>query len=120
MLGNYVWPIIVSSIVTTCNALQQGSHSHLGIEPFSAIETALTPDSYNVKVQQLSTKIMISTGSPTSSLTETTEVLDLEESNVTCEDLEEFPMPLTGAVGANLASCRINTLNLRRILVHFI
>ena len=105
MFGNYIWPFIVSSMLATCNALQQGSPSGLGIEPFSAMETLLTPNSY-AKVQHSSTKIMISTGSYPSP-TKTTEVIDLEDSNVMCEDLEDFPMELEAAVGANLASTPI-------------
>ena len=103
MFGNYIWLFIVSSMLTTCNALQQGSPSGLGIEPFSAIETALTTDSNTAKVQQLSTKIMISTGDP-SDYARKTEVIDLEDSNVICEDLQDFPVELAYAVGANLAS----------------
>jgi hypothetical protein len=36
-----------------------------------------------------------------------TEVIDLEDSNVICEDLEDFTMEIQGAVGANLASTPI-------------
>ena len=36
-----------------------------------------------------------------------TEVIDLEDSNVICEDLENFPMEISDAVGANLASTPI-------------
>ena len=107
MVGNYIRSLIVSSMLATCNALHQGSPSGLGIESFSAIETALTPDSYNAKVQQLSTKVMISTGGPRSSATKTTEVIDSEDSNVICEDLEDFPIEIADAVGANLASMAI-------------
>ena len=107
MFGNYISLLIVSSMLTTCNALQQGSPSGLVIEPFSAIETALTPDSHNAKVQQLSTKVIISTGYPRNSFTKATEVIDLEDSNVMCEDLKDFPMELDDAVGANLASTPI-------------
>ena len=49
---------------------------------------------------------MISTGNPTNTATKT-EVIDLEDSNVICEDLEDFPMEIQGAVGANLASSPI-------------
>ena len=49
---------------------------------------------------------MISTGFPTNSGTKT-EVIDLEDSNVICEDLEDFPIEISGAVGANLASTPI-------------
>ena len=36
-----------------------------------------------------------------------TEVIGLEDSNVICEDLEDFPLEAAGAVGANLASTPI-------------
>ena len=36
-----------------------------------------------------------------------TEVIGLEDSNVICEDLEDFPLEVFGAVGANLASTPI-------------
>ena len=49
---------------------------------------------------------MISTGFPTNSGTKT-EVIDLEDSNIICEDLEDFPIEIDGAVGANLASTPI-------------
>ena len=101
MFRNYIWPFIVLSMLATCDALQQGRSSGLDIEPFSAIETTLTPDSYNAKVQQSSTKVMISTGR------KTTEVIDLADSNVKCEDLEDFPISIDAAIGANLASTPI-------------
>ena len=51
---------------------------------------------------------MISTGTyATNSATKTTEVIDLEDSNVICEDLDDFPEQRYGAVGANLASTPI-------------
>jgi hypothetical protein len=51
---------------------------------------------------------LISTGGPkNSALTKTTEVIDLEDSNVVCDDLEDFPMETYGTVGANLASTPI-------------
>ena len=51
-------------------------------------------------------KLMISTGSPTF-LSTNTEVFDLEDSSIICQDLQNFPMATTGAVGANLASMPI-------------
>ena len=62
MSGNYIWPFIVLYMLATCNTLQQGSPSGLSIEPFPAIETFVTPDLYNTKVQHSSTKVVISTG----------------------------------------------------------
>ena len=51
---------------------------------------------------------MISTGAPTTtSATKTTEVIDLEDSNVICGDLEDFSLETEGAVGANVASTPI-------------
>merc|ERR1712226_467644 len=90
-------------MLAACNALQQGSSSGLGIEPFSAIETVLTTDSYNAKVQHSSTKVMISTGNLNMDSTKKTEVIDLEDSNVICNVLEDFPMDIDAAVGATLA-----------------
>jgi len=52
-----------------------------------------------------STKILISTGDPWTA--KKTEVIDLEDSKVICEDLEDFPMEIDGAVGAKLASTPI-------------
>ena len=49
---------------------------------------------------------MISTGHP-GFLSTKTEVIDVEDSNVKCEDLDDFPMTLESAVGANLASMPI-------------
>ena len=107
MFGNYIWPFIVLSMLATCDALQQGSPSGLGIEPFSAIETSVTSDLYNAKVQHSSTKVLISTGVTGYNVARKTEVIDLEDSNVICEDLEDFPLEISGAVGANLASTPI-------------
>ena len=45
---------------------------------------------------------MISTGNP-----KNTEVIDLEDSNVECEDLEDYPMEVDNAFGASLASTPI-------------
>ena len=104
MSGNYIWPFIVLYMLATCNTLQQGSPSGLSIEPFPAIETFVTPDLYNTKVQHSSTKVLISTGYSGYNLTRKTEVVASENSNVICEDLEEFPMEIYGAVGANLVS----------------
>ena len=103
MFVNHIWPFIASSMLAACNALQQGSSSGLGIEPFSAIETVLTTDSYNAKVQHSSTKVMISTGNLNMDSTKKTEVIDLEDSNVICNVLEDFPMDIDAAVGATLA-----------------
>ena len=98
MFINHFWPFIVLSMLATCNGLQQETPS---IEPFPAIETMLKTDSYNTKAQQLSTKVMISTGR------KKTEVIDFADSNVKCEDLEDFPMETQAAVGANLVSTPI-------------
>ena len=49
---------------------------------------------------------MISTGYPWNPAIKT-EVIDLVDSNVICEDLEDFPMEISTAVGANLASTPI-------------
>ena len=94
-------------MLDTCNAFLQGSPSSLGIEPFSTVKTTLTHDSYKAKVQQSSTKVMISTGHPRNSATQTTVVIDLEDSNVLCEYLDDFPIEIYVAVGANLASTPI-------------
>ena len=51
-------------------------------------------------------KVLVSTGYAWNSGTET-EVIDSENSNVTCKDLEDFPMELEYGVGANLASMPI-------------
>ena len=92
MFRNYIWPFIVLSMLATCDALQQRTPSSLDFQPFSASETTLKPDSNTTKVQQLPTKVMISTGR------KATEVIDLEDSNVMCEDLEDFPISIDNAV----------------------
>jgi hypothetical protein len=51
-------------------------------------------------------KVLISTGYPYKSA-KMTEVIDLEDNNVTCKDLEDFSWRYQGAVGANLASMPI-------------
>ena len=48
-------------------------------------------------------KVLISSGHPRGSATKT-EVIDLKNNNITCEDLQEFPLEISNAVGANLAS----------------
>ena len=101
MIRNYIWLFIGLSMLATCDALQQRTPASLDFQPFSAIETTLKPDSNTTKVQQLPTKVMISTGR------KTTEVIDLADSNVKCEVLEDFPMEIQAAVGANLASTPI-------------
>ena len=47
------------------------------------------------------TKVMIVTGYPLSSATRTTEIVDVAN-DVACSDLADFPVELSGAVGANL------------------
>ena len=49
---------------------------------------------------------MLSTGYP-SNVSTKTEVIDLEDSNVVCKDLDNFPIELYGSVGGNLASIPI-------------
>ena len=49
---------------------------------------------------------MVTTGYPRNSGTRT-EVIDVENSNVICKDLEDFPMELYAASGANLTSMPI-------------
>ena len=48
-------------------------------------------------------KVLITTGYPRKSGTKA-EVIDLENSNVVCKDLDDFPLETYYAVGANLAS----------------
>ena len=52
-------------------------------------------------------KILISTGWDAENYIKNTEVIDSENSNVICEDLEDFSMEIDNAVGANLASMPI-------------
>ena len=51
-------------------------------------------------------KVLISTGYP-SNVAIKTEVIDLEDSNVICKDLDNFPIEINEVVGANLASTPI-------------
>ena len=51
-------------------------------------------------------KVLLSTGYPKNLATKT-EVIDLEDSNVICDDLENFPMEIVEGVGAILASIPI-------------
>ena len=52
------------------------------------------------------TKVLITTGYPSYS-SKKTEVIDLENSNIKCKDLNEFPMEIFLGVGAKLASMPI-------------
>ena len=47
--------------------------------------------------------ILVSTGYPLSSATKT-EIINTDNSGLTCKDLEEYPLQIIGAVGFNLAS----------------
>ena len=49
---------------------------------------------------------MISTGYPSTNATKT-EVIVLDDSNILCEDLEDFPMEIGAGIGAKLASTSI-------------
>ena len=48
-------------------------------------------------------KILVSTGYPRD-ISIRTEIINLENNEVTCQDLEKYPMQIEGAVGANLGS----------------
>ena len=45
---------------------------------------------------------MITSGSPRSSSTRTTEIIDVIDAGTTCPDLGKFPIKVSHAVGANL------------------
>ena len=47
--------------------------------------------------------ILVSTGVPRSSATKT-EIINTDNSSLTCKDLEEYPLQVSGAVGSNMAS----------------
>ena len=47
--------------------------------------------------------ILVSTGYPRSSATKT-EIINTDNSGLTCKDLEEYPLEIIGAVGFNVAS----------------
>ena len=47
--------------------------------------------------------ILVSTGMPYSSATKT-EIINTDDSGLTCKDLEEYPLQVYGAVGSNMAS----------------
>ena len=49
------------------------------------------------------TKILVSTGRPRSSATKT-EIINLDNESLTCQDLEDFPLAIQGAVGSNTGS----------------
>ena len=49
-------------------------------------------------------KILVSTGSPRNSATKTTEIINLNNENLTCQDLEDYPLKISGAVGVNMGS----------------
>ena len=49
------------------------------------------------------TKILVTTGSPRSSATKT-EIINLDNASLTCQDLEEYPLAIQGAVGSNTGS----------------
>ena len=44
--------------------------------------------------------ILVSTGSPATK----TEIINTDNSGLTCKDLEEFPLQISGAVGFNMGS----------------
>ena len=44
--------------------------------------------------------ILVSTGRPTA----TTEIINLDQEGVTCQDLEEYPWKIYGALGFNMGS----------------
>ena len=47
--------------------------------------------------------ILVSTGYPLSSATKT-EIINTDNSGLTCKDLEEYPLQIQGAVGFNMGS----------------
>ena len=47
--------------------------------------------------------ILVSTGSPLVSATKT-EVINIENNGLTCKNLEEYPLQVSGAVGSNMGS----------------
>ena len=67
--------------------------------------TTIKSDKHNCTIINFSTepKVLISTGFPLNSGNKT-EVIDLENSNVKCKDLEDFPIENSQPVYANLAS----------------
>ena len=49
--------------------------------------------------------ILVSTGSPTQSVSSTkTEIINIDNNGLTCKDLEEYPLQIDGAVGFNMGS----------------
>ena len=48
-------------------------------------------------------QILVSTGSPFVSATKT-EIINIENNGLTCKDLEEYPLQVSGAVGSNMGS----------------
>ena len=49
-------------------------------------------------------KILVSTGYPRNSATTTTEMINIDNSGLTCKDLEEYPLQISYAVGFNMGS----------------
>ena len=47
---------------------------------------------------------LVSTGWPRNSATQTSEVINTDNSSLTCKDPEEYPLQIHGAVGFNMAS----------------
>ena len=48
--------------------------------------------------------ILVSTGYPRNSATTTTEMINIDNSGLTCKDLEEYPLQINSAVGFNMGS----------------
>ena len=48
--------------------------------------------------------ILVSTGFPYSSATKTTEIVNIDNDGLTCKDLEDYPLQITGAVGFSMGS----------------
>ena len=49
------------------------------------------------------TKILVSTGNPLSFATKT-EIINPDNESLTCQDLEDYPLGIEGAVGSNIGS----------------
>ena len=49
-------------------------------------------------------KILVSTGNPTNHATNITEIINLDNEDLTCQDVEDYPFVTSYAVGSNMGS----------------
>jgi len=87
--------VIIFKLDGTCGCLHQLIRAH------DKLHSLVTGSNYS-SLNQVST-ILVSTGYPSNSATQTTEVINLED-NSKCQGVEDFPLAIESAVGSYLGS----------------